>query len=873
MEETKDRAQKQHQSSLKSENDHRPNYASGPDGQADAIVDVNAYADADAEEDSERTGQGTGNARVIMMHDDNGNAKPVHMGQFYYDSVVPGAAKETTQAGSSPSPQNLEPKNPEQTKISRPTPQRAVRGVQLSSSSEEEISPINNGKAQPRANVDEYGDTEGTKNPAGRSRDKLGEDIISEGKYENQFMRIPVAASALKDVSHVEKDVDHDKPKMKRPTSLIHGLKSGAGGERSRQGPAGDVHHRPGKGGANRMQKSTSYMRGNRPGDCSAGNDERSKNVALERERGNSIAGGSRRQAIGAIGRMLSRNRQKDSTGGPGASESGTSQSSEQNSSTHGSSAQVSSTPQTSTGEIADMTGSQSSLGGTADRPRASDRIGGTGRGGRAGISQVGRMLSRNRRKSIMQATERSVSDAAGAGSEDNQSEDREQSDGERSKARASLSKIGRMISFNRKQASSSAMNENNKSANVEGKQASPISTSTVSTASIGSPALGDRVKTGQEDRDRGKHGMGATGKKESRLGIRAAGRMFSLTRRNTVGSSGEGIAERNGRSTNSTVEERAESGPNSGNNKLKAKTEGAHGGSAKTDGRAEKFVYSEVTSPAIADSGLLGGGGTGKHIRVPVIAMAEFSDPISREKWYIDAFALPHNAVRRECIDLYDILSALARCNKENDLCTDDINKLEEWWNVAVGFFRCYFEMERRVLLPWVDSAGAQEWEVQLALKKMRSLKDKLENLLSKVDRVWTEKTFKTCGEMYALLYKAVDDFVPRLMNYFSDQEVLLPAMVKEFYKKENRLEIDKQMVAAFMEEANNNKDATHHNLILLVRWITKSRQLRAWLGKNLSGSSRAMYPTWYQMYEDQHAAIFKSLRSRATTTVAVEP
>lgn len=862
------------------EDDSHHHQGHATDNRADADVDTAAYADAEPEENSDCSA--AGKPRVIMMHDENGKNKPIYMNQVYYDTVRPDADKAATLPNSCPSPLSQEPKRPDPSRIRKPTPQRAVRGVELSSSEEEETSPNNQSSALQSDTIDEFGDVLQTDEATGNElveTDSAHEvsDMkdISENKYENQFMRIQVAASELKDVSHVQKDVNHGKRKLNRRASIMAGLErvvKGVEGERARLGPSNGDSSRSGVDGENRRA------------DLAAGNDDRSKNTdrAMERERGNQIPGTFKRQGIGAMGRMLSKNRQKSTSVSGGAPRSGASQSSEQNSSSQTSLYQDSlPTLSSIDDETIDKQAKQHAMvGGATDRPRASEKIGNSGRGGRAGIAQVGRMLSRNRKKSIIQATERSAREAEGINENDNHLENRERPDNDVSKTRASLSRIGKMISFNRRHtaATGEEVGAETKASgsidkkNLERRHASPLSTSTVSASSIGSPALGGPVKNAQDERDRGRNGV--IGKKESRLGIRSAGRMFSLNRRSNVSSiGGNGTAEQKGQSVIGQEGEETEGCElDNGNHKTKTKkAEGGSGGGQKGDARPDKFVYSEVSSPAIAESGLLGTGGTEKQIRVPVIALAEFSDPLSREKWYVDGFTLPHNAVRQECIDLYEIMSALAHCNEDNDLCDDDINRFEEWWNVANGFFRCYFQMERHVLLPWVDSAGGQEWEVQLALKKMRSLKDKLENLLGKVDRVWNEKTFKTCGEMYVLIYKAVDDFVPRLMNYFVDQEVLLPAMVKEYYKKENRVEIDKQMVAAFMEEAQNHKDAPHHNLILLVRWISKSRQLRAWLGKNLSSSCRGMYPTWFQLYEDQHVSIFNRLRTRDGKTGVV--
>lgn len=816
----------------------------------------------------EEVGEAT-QRRVVMMHDENGNAVPVRMSEFYYDSVQPSVVKPEQQNSLSLN-SNSSPRGTNNAPARRVIPTRP-RGVQLSSSSEEE-----NASSGRRCGIkqdllkDEDDDSFDINKRSGRKfiEDDSQYDMIEdeekkkepEGKYENQFMRIAVPASEVKDVANVKKDVDHDKPKAGIRSNLVAGLQRAVSGVRLGEG---ERKRQEAKAKVNRVVggiQRTSSQRGgvHRKSALEPRN--------FQRQHENVVGNEGKRQSISNIGRMVSLNRTK---GRP----ANTNQEAAQLSSavgSHGSASQSSvsheSLVQLRKKEFDDvdpLSSQRSMVSASSDRPRSSGAISGTSaRSGRSSLAQVGRMLSRNRRKPATQTQ------ADGLGNI-------ERVDDRRRSTRASLSRIGRVLSLNRGKPSVSSTNTTSSSDAQEGrdgKQISPLSTSTVSTTSITSPSI-DRERDRDRDRSRGSCNTGAapTGRL-SRLSLRGAGRMFSLTRRNT----GEGLDQKLATSRGQGAGPRHSRGLGilSDSGKSRSKTpednSGGAGVAQKVDGRADKFVHSEITSMVIADSGLVGNS---KYIRVPLIAMAEFSEPMNKEKWYIDVFTLPHNAVRRECIDLYDMLSALARCSSANDFCETDLQLLERWWVVANNLFRCYFEVERRVLFPWVDSAGAQEWEVQLALKKMRSLKDKLETQLGKVDRVWNEKTFKTVGETYALFYKTVDDFVPRLMNYFVDQEILLPAIVKEFYKKENRSEVDKQLVAAFLAPPTESHDENvRHNLVLLVRWITKSKQLRAWLGKNLSNSARSMYPTWYQSYEEQHLAIVKNLRSRGITSASVE-
>jgi hypothetical protein len=249
---------------------------------------------------------------------------------------------------------------------------------------------------------------------------------------------------------------------------------------------------------------------------------------------------------------------------------------------------------------------------------------------------------------------------------------------------------------------------------------------------------------------------------------------------------------------------------------------------------------------------------------------MAEYSGPVSKTKWFIDAFTLPHNAVRRECIDLYDILMALARCRGDLDITRDDMRDFHAWWVVAQRFFKCYFEMERTVLFPWVDGAGSKDWELQMALNKMRSMKDGLQEQLEGINDAWRNLESKGPGELFALVYKGVDTFCPRIMNYFADQELLLPAIVKGIYTIDDRLSMDKEMLECFMDEplSRKTKDLAHHNIVLLIRWIANPRQLRAWISKNLNSTGRAAYNKWQALYEADHARIVKMFRNRSRMT-----
>lgn len=761
------------------------------------------------------------NQRIVMMYDDSGNAIPMPMGNFYYDTY----------------------KAPED------------------ESSEEEVDDDKHAS-----------DTECAHKPAAfsmnpaeesGSEESYTDEGSQEGDGDDQFMRIQVAAVPLKSATQVKADVRHDKPMksassfqgMKRALSAVKPLaaldsldksssrvgaaaaaKEGPGNnaqlsakEKAAQARAMAKSNATGRSGVGAMGRMMSFNKKGGGGTASKGeslNANGSENstassggLSQDRDRSKpspansttSSQRGQKRQGLAAVGRMLSLRKEKKEPPKPKVElESPTI-------------SEVGSSPvdrDSPSGNDPVLTGAKTPGGANA----------------RPGIQKVGRMMSMSKRKPQddegLNAERENVKSQFNPDDRDRREES--EKTGVAPGARMGLKQAGRMMSISKRPAGAAQGDKPATDANS-----------------------GQREGTGG---DRAPAGNAATAKRESRKGLQAVGRMMSFSRKPANAEKGN-------------AKPSAPAVPESGVKATAASIRiSPPSSSPRLDGRANKFFFSEINSTAIKESGILG---SESHIRVPVLVMAEYSGPVSKNKWFIDAFTLPHNAFRRECIDMYDILMALARCRADADVTRDDMKDFYAWWVIAERFFKCYFDMEREVLFPWVDVAGSKDWELQMALNKMRAMKDGLQEQLEDVNRAWKDINVSPPGTVFANVYRAVDAFCPRAMNYFSDQELLLPQIVRGFYKIEDRLVMDKDMLAAFMGEplSRKTKDLPHHNLILLVRWIANPRQLRAWIAKNLNSSGRSAYVKWHASYETEHSRLVKSFRnrSRASTIAAM--
>lgn len=809
--------------------------------------------------------------RVVMVYDEHGNATPMPMAKFYYDSVQADESDEEDEdedEGGAHGQRALEQDTVRTNVPAKFSGRDGNFSDSVSSNCDAVAQKGEDGSAEDGTFVEDAEDAEY----------EDGDEDGESDPFKNQFMRIQIPAAQLKDVARVKKDVDHNKVQRRR--SLRVGLQRAvstvkiADGGRARAAasiaPPTSRQNSGARSSAGKLVRAMSFSK-----EMKTDPDNILENVkkvpeveqaiGLERPRESTATRPAKRQGLGAVGRIMSITKSKGPSKATPGDASLEAKKSDRSRSTELGSPRTLSASQTTT-STANKTGT------------------------RAGLSQVGRMLSINRKKSPQVAGSQTTTADKLVGCHhqpepesivSNRSVDRERQESKADKhsnapVRMGLAKMGRMMSLRSRRHTTQHQNDpqgeksNERDASKK-PHFSPVSASTVSSNPVGSPASeGDRQG---HDSERSRPSVNSVRKEATRTNLKAAGRLLSFSRKPAT--SGDG-AQR-GRTLlvrDDASAERIDMAKRTQSIPPKKGEEGsaAPGAGKKLDGRANKFFYSEINSERVRMSSLLA---SDTHIRVPVIAMAEYSGPVSRTKWYIDGFTLPHNAVRRECIDLYEILTAMARCKGPGDITGDDINDFEDWWKTANSFFNCYFEMERTILFPWVDAAGTRDWEVQLALKKMRSMKERLQEHLVKVDNVWNLKNSKGPGEMFAFVYKAVDLFVPRLMNYFADQEVLLPAIVKGFYKLEDRLKMDKEMVNTFMGGAltRKTKEEPHHNLILLIRWIGNPRQLRAWIGKNLNSNARAQYGNWYNQYQEHHYRFVKTLRNRSKVMLATGP
>lgn len=260
--------------------------------------------------------------------------------------------------------------------------------------------------------------------------------------------------------------------------------------------------------------------------------------------------------------------------------------------------------------------------------------------------------------------------------------------------------------------------------------------------------------------------------------------------------------------------------------------------------------------------------------VRAPVLIPAPYSGPASKSNWHVNFLTMPHNALRREMSDLYELLLAMVDFGPA--LRKADFRDLRTWWHVFARFLRDWLDIERRLLFPWVHATGAHNWELQSTLRELRATKDFLDMKLEELAIYLDGFESLPPTEMFSLLYKCVDALAPRLMGYFGTQERVFPAGIRATYVADDAVRLEKEMVDALLNGAPaapggaagaskaTSGGSGADSLCALSRGVTDAKHLKVWVQRNLSATARLSYGKWVKHFNEAHRGVVRSFKER---------
>lgn len=213
---------------------------------------------------------------------------------------------------------------------------------------------------------------------------------------------------------------------------------------------------------------------------------------------------------------------------------------------------------------------------------------------------------------------------------------------------------------------------------------------------------------------------------------------------------------------------------------------------------------------------------------RPPTLFLVEYG-----RSWELDVFVFPHNAIRAELIDLYDILEGIARLGLNLQLI--HIHRLAMWWQVFERFLSDYFRFEDKVLLPWVYGEGDRVAAVHNFRLAMARRRNRVNELALEVTNVFSLFNCRPGGEILPLLFRSIRELLPRLLSYLCKEERYLPRVLASHHERDEKPVMERNMVTFFQ-----NTDDPSTSIHLLTRWIPSRDEVRRIKRKYLKRRTR---------------------------------
>lgn len=223
-----------------------------------------------------------------------------------------------------------------------------------------------------------------------------------------------------------------------------------------------------------------------------------------------------------------------------------------------------------------------------------------------------------------------------------------------------------------------------------------------------------------------------------------------------------------------------------------------------------------------------------------------EFGSP---SQWALDIFTLPHNAIRAEFMDLSSVLESVEV--RLSCIRSYEIEELYFWWTVFEMFLVEYFDFEADILFPWVfqelrppDRTSTETGDCiegvrdEMGLKEsLLESKESLLHSLRQLNGTFELRRHLDVTELFPMILKEMNVFIPMLTDYFNKEEELLPPIV---FRSRNRSSRDR-LTRTYVQYIKRGESPRMH-LTLLTRWMDVEKR-KKWVRANIGGLSRILH------------------------------
>lgn len=182
---------------------------------------------------------------------------------------------------------------------------------------------------------------------------------------------------------------------------------------------------------------------------------------------------------------------------------------------------------------------------------------------------------------------------------------------------------------------------------------------------------------------------------------------------------------------------------------------------------------------------------------------------------WSVDIVLRPHNGVRRELIDLYNMVDSMQR--RVQDLRSQDIKMFFGWWDAFVSLLETVFDVSNKVLIPWAVGSGSPPSVLNEAARNAN--KENVNAMLKEFDIILEQLSRRPPDESLAKIIKGLKH-IHQLFLYMEAVESLIPEII-EAARSEKEVRRMEKKVATYLHK-NGDPDYRQFHLLMVGRGMT---------------------------------------------------
>lgn len=189
---------------------------------------------------------------------------------------------------------------------------------------------------------------------------------------------------------------------------------------------------------------------------------------------------------------------------------------------------------------------------------------------------------------------------------------------------------------------------------------------------------------------------------------------------------------------------------------------------------------------------------------------------------WAVDLFVRPHNGVRRELIDLYNIVDSLQR--RVQHMRSQDLKLFFRWWKQFACYLETAINLGDKVLIPWALNGSTAPQALDDAVRSAG--KEHLNLLLQSFSVIQDQLARRPPDESLAKIIKALTH-VHAIFEFMEAIESTMPEIADANRDEKQGRRMEKRVAVYLSKNGESEKRKLH--LLIMARGMTEEVQ-SAW-------------------------------------------